>query len=137
MFRPSFFRSFNKGGFYSEGTDEIVISSTKRTLSFSWAWILNLRCFKGLKLCQIRAWSSSEGSNTKMEPYLSLQSFFRLLCDIIWNLQNLTILKFKLRKIIRFVCFRKWQIHEYLLNKNHLEDQELCNNKIIKSFNFG
>ena len=47
------FKSF-KGGFYS------VIFSNKRTLLFSWAWILKLRDFKGLKSCQIRAWSDSE-----------------------------------------------------------------------------
>ena len=37
---------------------------------------LNLRNLKGLKSCQTRTWSSSEGSNDKMEPYLSLQSHF-------------------------------------------------------------
>ena len=66
-----------KGGFYSEGTDVFVISSNRRTLLFSWAWILNLRYFKWLKSCQIRDWVSSEGSNSKMKPYLSLQSHFR------------------------------------------------------------
>ena len=29
-----------KGGFYSEGTDAFVISLNRRTLLFSWAWIL-------------------------------------------------------------------------------------------------
>ena len=75
-----------KGGFYSEGTDAFFISSNRRTLLFSWAWILNLRYFKWPKSCQIRAWVSSEGSNSKMKPYLSLQSHFRHLYDMIWVL---------------------------------------------------
>ena len=64
------------GGFYSEGTDAFVISSNRRTSLFSWAWNVNLRYFKGLKSCQIISWSSFVGSNSKMEPYLSLQSHF-------------------------------------------------------------
>ena len=54
-----------EGGFYSEGTDAFAIFSNRRTLLISWAWILNLRYFKGLKLSQIRAWSSSEGETAK------------------------------------------------------------------------
>ena len=38
-----------KGGFYSEGVDEFVISSNRQTSLFSWAWILNFWDFKGLK----------------------------------------------------------------------------------------
>ena len=94
--------------FFSESADVFLISSNRQTLLFSWVWILNLWNFKGLESCQLRAFSSSEVSNSKMEPYLSLHSFFRLLCDIIWDLQSLTISKFKLRKIIRFICLRKW-----------------------------
>ena len=52
-----------KGGFYFEGTDEFVISSNRRTLLFSCAWILKLWDFKLLKSCHKRAWSGSEGSN--------------------------------------------------------------------------
>ena len=85
-------------------------------------WILNLWYFKGLKSCQIRAWSGSEGSNSKIEPHLSLQSHFRPLCDMIWAFQNLTILKFKLRKIIRFICLRKWQMHQYFWIKATFSD---------------
>ena len=113
------FKSF-KGGFYSEGTDAIVISSNKRTLLFSWAWILKLRDFKGLKSCQIRAWSGSEVSNKAPFCYFSLQNSICFLFDIIWAPWNIRNSKFKLRKIIRFVCLRKWQIHQYLLNKSHL-----------------
>ena len=75
-----------KGGFYPEGTDTFVISSNRWILLFSWAWILNLRYFRCLKSCHIRAWVSSKGSNSKMKPYLSLQSHFRHLYDIIWVL---------------------------------------------------
>ena len=67
-----------KGGFYSEGTDAFVISSNKRTLFFFWAWILNLWCFKGLKLCQIKACCSSEEfkkqNETLFEPSVVLQA---------------------------------------------------------------
>ena len=66
-------------------TDAFVISSNRQTLLFSLAWILNLRYFKGLKLYQIRAWCSSEGSNSKMEYYLKLQSHFLYLYDMIWD----------------------------------------------------
>ena len=75
-----------KDGFYLEGTDAFVISSNRRTFLFSWAWILNLRYIKWPKSCQIRAWVSSEGSNSKMKPYLSLQNHFRHLYDMIWVL---------------------------------------------------
>ena len=78
--------SFTKGGFYSEGTDAFVISSNRQTLLFSWAWILNLWYFRGLKWFQIRAWCSSEAPNSKMETYLRLQSHFRPLFDMIWAL---------------------------------------------------
>ena len=70
----------------SEGTDTFVISSNRRNLLFSWAWILNLRYFKWLKSCQIWAWVTSEGSNSKLKPYLSLQSHFWHLYDMIWVL---------------------------------------------------
>ena len=74
----------SKGGFYSEGTDAIVISSKRRTLLFSWALILNLWYLKGLKICQITAWCRFEGSNSsKMKPYLNLQIHFRSL--YIWH----------------------------------------------------
>ena len=43
-----------KGGFYSEGADGFVISSNRQTSLFSWAWILNLWYFNGLKSSQIR-----------------------------------------------------------------------------------
>ena len=77
---------FTKGGFVSEGTDAFVISSNRQTLLFSWAWILKMWYFKGLKSCQIRAWIGSEGSYSKIESYLSLQNHFRPLCDMIWAL---------------------------------------------------
>ena len=114
------FRLHLKGGFYSEDTDAFAISSNRLTLLFSWAWILKLWDFKVLKSCHIRTWSGSEGSNSKMEPYMSLQSYFSPLCDMIWALKNVKVSKFKLRKIIRFVCLRKWQMHQYFLNKSHL-----------------
>ena len=110
----------DKGGFYSEDTDVFVISSNRQTLLFSWAWILKLWDFKGLKSCYISAWSGSEGSNKALFYYLSLQSCFGLLFDMISVHKNITNSKFKLRKIIRFVCLRKWQMHQYLLKKSHL-----------------
>ena len=97
---------YTKGSFYSEGTDTFVISSNRQTLLFSWAWILNLRYFRWLKSCQIRAWVSSEGWNSKMKPCLSLQSHFRLLFDMIRAFWNITNSKFKLRKIIKFGVWR-------------------------------
>ena len=100
-----------KGGFYSEGVDEFVISSNRQTLLFSWAWILNLWYFKRLKSCPIRVWSVSDGSNCALFCYLSLQSHFRLLFDMIWAPWNITNSKFKLRKIMRFVCLRKWEMY--------------------------
>ena len=45
----------------------------------------------GLISCQIRAWSSSEGTDSKMKPYLSLLSHFRSLTDIIWAPWNFKI----------------------------------------------
>ena len=83
---PTKYSGAPKGGFYKESTDAFVISSNRKTLLFSWDWILNLRYFKGLKSNQIRAWCSCEGSNIKMEPYLSLQSHFLHLYDMIWAL---------------------------------------------------
>ena len=61
-----------------------VISSNRWTLLFSWAWILNLWEFKGLKSCYISAWSGSEGSNRASFYYLSLYTWLRLLIDRIW-----------------------------------------------------
>ena len=75
-----------KGGFYSEGTGAFDISSNRQILLFSWAWILNLCYFKGLNLCEIRAWCGFEGLISKMEPCFSLQSSSRSLCDMIWAL---------------------------------------------------
>ena len=82
----------DKGSFYSEGND---------------AFFLNFKLwhFKVLKSCHIRTWSCSEGSNSKMEPCLSLQSSFRSLCDMIWALLNDTILKYKFGKISLFLLF--------------------------------
>ena len=120
-----------KGGFYSEGVDEFVISSNRQTSLFSWAWILNFWDFKGLKLCPIRTWSVSDGSICAPFCFLSLQSCFRLFFDMIWVLWNIKNSKFKLRKIMRFVCLRKWQMHQHLLNKSHLEHFffDLCKKK--------
>ena len=70
----------------NEGTDAFVISPNRQTLLFSWAWILKLWHFKGLKSCHKRAWSGSEGSNKVPFGYLSLQSCFRLLFDMSWVL---------------------------------------------------
>ena len=52
---PTKYSGAPKGGFYKESTDAFVISSNRKTLLFSWDWILNLRYFKGLKSNQIRA----------------------------------------------------------------------------------
>ena len=98
--------------FFSEGTDAFVISSNRQRLLFSWAWILNLWYFKGLKSCHIRPWCSSEGSNSKMEPYLSLQSLQALVWHDLSPLRYQSFI-FKLRKIKRFVCLRKCQMHQY------------------------
>ena len=111
---------FVKGGFYSEGVDEFVISSNRQTSLFSWAWILNLWDFKGLKSCPKQTWSVSDGSNCTPFCYLSPQSRFRPFFDMIWALWNITNSKVKLRKIMRFVCLRKWKMHQHLLNKSHL-----------------
>ena len=49
----------SKGGFYSEGADTFVISSSRRTLLFSWAWI----------------WDISNDSNyVKYEPESALKA---------------------------------------------------------------
>ena len=112
--------SFTKGGFYSEGADIFVLSSYSQTSLFSGAWILKLWHFKLLKSCHISAWSGSEGSNRASFYYLSLQSWLRLLFDMIWVIWNISNSKFMLRKIIRFGCLRKWQMNRYLLNKSQL-----------------
>ena len=85
-------------------------------------WIFEI--LKGSNFCPIRAWSVSDGPNCAPFCYLSLQNRFRLLFDMIWSLWNITNSRFKLRKIMRFVCLRKWQMHQHLLNKSHLSD---CN----------
>ena len=113
-----------KGGFYSEDTPEFVVSSNRWTLLFSWAWILKLWDFESLKLCHIRAWRSFEGSNKAPFCYLRLQSCFRPLFDTIWALSNFTNSKFRLRKITRFVCLRKWEIYQHFLRKSHLYQPE-------------
>ena len=79
---------------------------------FSWAWIF--WDFKGLKSCHIRTWSGFKGSNKAQFCYMSLQSHFRLLFDMIRDLWNITISKFKHRKIKRFVCMRKWLLKKKL-----------------------
>ena len=109
-----------KGGFCSEGTDAFVISSNRRNLLFSWVWILKFWYFQRLESCHIRTQIGSEGWNKASFCYLSLQNRIRLLFDIFWALWNITNSKWKPRKIIRFVCLRKWQMHQYLLNKSHL-----------------
>ena len=48
--------------------------------------IMRLKHFKGLKSCHVRTWSYFEGSNRKMDTYLSLQSSFRAFWDMIWAL---------------------------------------------------
>ena len=83
-------------GFYSEVSDALIISSNRRTLLFSWAWILKLWDFKGLKACHISVGSCSEASNKAPFYYLSLQSWFRLL-NIWHDLSPLKYLKFKIQ----------------------------------------
>ena len=81
------YQNTTKGGFYSEVADTFVISSSRQTLLFSWAWTLKLWNFKWLKSCHIcRKWS--EGSNSKIEPYMILQSHFRAFFNTIWVLKN-------------------------------------------------
>ena len=98
-----------KVGFFQKvSTDAVVISSNRRTLLFSWARILKLWDSKGLKSCHIKAWSCFKGSNKTQFCYISLQSHFRLLFDMIWALWNSHFQN------------SKWQLHQYLLKQSHL-----------------
>ena len=61
------------------------------------------------------------------------RSWLRLLFDMIWVLHNISNSKFKLSKIIRFVCLRKWKMHQYFLHKSHLYWTSVVN---LVSFSF-
>ena len=52
--------------------------------------ILKLRHFKGLKLCHIEL----EGSNRKVETYLSVQSSVKAFWDLIWALSKSKFLEY-------------------------------------------
>ena len=92
--------AISKGNFYSESTYPFVTSLKRHPKLFPWTWILKLFHFKWLKLCLIRTWSCSEGSNKASFCYLSLQSSF----NIMWrDLRPLECHNFRFRKIIWFV----------------------------------
>ena len=67
----------SKGCFYSESTDVFFISPNRWTKFYY---------FKGLKSSQVMTWRCFERSNKAPLWYLSLQSSYRSLFDIIWAL---------------------------------------------------